>query len=88
MERYSFRENSSRTAARDARSDDRKEMQFPISEVEITLHQRVLADDATASADLFALYVEPLISAVRHDLGGYFCALWKSADVAGCVLPD
>jgi RNA polymerase sigma-70 factor (ECF subfamily) len=44
-------------------------MQFPSSEVEITLHQRVLAADPIAPADLCAHLVEPLISAIQHDLG-------------------
>lgn len=43
-------------------------MRFPSSEAESTLHQRVLAGDPVAPADLFAHLVEPLISAMRHDL--------------------
>jgi RNA polymerase sigma-70 factor, ECF subfamily len=43
-------------------------MQFPSSEVENTLHRRVLAGDPVAPVDLFAHFVEPLMSAVRHDL--------------------
>jgi RNA polymerase sigma-70 factor, ECF subfamily len=43
-------------------------MQFPSSEVESALHQRVLAGDPVAPADLFAHFVEPLMSVVRHDL--------------------
>ena len=43
-------------------------MRFPSSEAESTLHQRVLAGDPVASADLFAHFVEPLMSAIRHDL--------------------
>lgn len=43
-------------------------MKFPNSEAESTLHQRVLAGDPVAPADLFAQLVEPLMSAVRHDL--------------------
>jgi RNA polymerase sigma-70 factor (ECF subfamily) len=44
-------------------------MQFPSLEVEITLHQRVLTADPIAPADLFAQLVEPLMRAIRHDLG-------------------
>jgi RNA polymerase sigma-70 factor (ECF subfamily) len=43
-------------------------MQFPSSKVEITLHERVLAADPVAPADLFAALVEPLMSAIRKDL--------------------
>lgn len=43
-------------------------MTFPNAAIERILHQRVLAGDPVAPADLFAQLVEPLISAVRHDL--------------------
>jgi RNA polymerase sigma-70 factor (ECF subfamily) len=43
-------------------------MQFPNSEAESTLHQRILASDPVGPADLFAHFVEPLMSALRHDL--------------------
>jgi RNA polymerase sigma-70 factor (ECF subfamily) len=45
-----------------------KEMQFPNFEAEITFHQRILAGDPIAPADLFAHYVGPLMSVIRHDL--------------------
>lgn len=44
-------------------------MQFPSSEVEITLHERVLGADPIVPADLFAELIEPLMGAIRHDLG-------------------
>ena len=44
-------------------------MKFPSPEVEVTLHQRVLAADPVAPADLFAHLVEPLVRVVQHDLG-------------------
>jgi RNA polymerase sigma-70 factor, ECF subfamily len=47
---------------------DRKEMQFPSSQVETALHERVLAADPIAPVDLFAQVTDPLISAIRHDL--------------------
>lgn len=43
-------------------------MLFPSLEAESTLHQRVLAADPIAPADLFAHLVEPLMNAVRRDL--------------------
>ena len=43
-------------------------MPFPSSEAEDALHQRVLAGDPVAPADLFAHFVEPLMSAIQHDL--------------------
>ena len=67
MERYSLTANR-RTAQRCAKRWIRKNMQFPSSEVEITLHQKVLAADPIAPADLFAQLVEPLMHAVQRDL--------------------
>jgi len=43
-------------------------MRFPSSEAEISLHQRVLIGDPVAPADLFAHFIEPLMSAMQHDL--------------------
>ena len=43
-------------------------MLFPNSEIESALCRRILAGDPVAPADLFAHFVEPLMSAIRHDL--------------------
>lgn len=56
-------------------------MRFPNSEAESTLHQRVLAGDPVAPADLFAHFVEPLMSVIRHDLRcDADCAMDSSID--------
>jgi RNA polymerase sigma-70 factor (ECF subfamily) len=43
-------------------------MQFPNLQAETALHERVMAADPIAPADLFAQFTEPLMSAIRHDL--------------------
>lgn len=43
-------------------------MLFPNSESEIALHQRILAGDPVAPTDLFAQFVDPMMSALQHDL--------------------
>jgi len=60
-------------------------MQFPSPEVEVTLHERIFAADPVAPADLFAHFVEPLVRAVRHDLG---CDLDSARDSAIDALFD
>jgi len=43
-------------------------MQFPNLQTETALHERVMAADPIAPADLFAQLTEPLINAIRQDL--------------------
>jgi len=43
-------------------------MRFPTPQNESDLHERVVAADPVASADLFASFMEPLVAAIRADL--------------------
>jgi RNA polymerase sigma-70 factor, ECF subfamily len=43
-------------------------MRFPTRQNESALHERVVAADPVASADLFAAFMEPLVAAIRADL--------------------
>ena len=44
-------------------------MSFPPPATEQALHERVIAGDPVASADAYECFMDPLVAALRHDLG-------------------
>lgn len=50
------------------RSCGHENVGFPTRQDEAALHERVLATDPVASADVFAAFVDPLVAAIQRDL--------------------
>lgn len=50
------------------RSCGHENVGFPTRQDEAALHERVLAADPVASADVFAAFVDPLVAAIQRDL--------------------